>query len=409
MLWPILTVLALIGLGSVYWAGRVRLRRTERLSRLELLRLEERRQRDLVDARAEQQALLNSMTEGVLLLDAEGRVQMANRSFNALFSVARDPRSLTLLEVLRQHELCELVESLGPDQPAASRELRLPGPERVVLVNAAAILNPGGHRHGTILVFHDLTNLKKLERTREEFVANVSHELRTPLSMIKGYAETLLDGARDDPEVTGKFLQRIERNAERLRLLIDDLLTISALESGRLQLNFQAVELRALAQKVTADLRSRADAKGVRLGCEIPDMFVRADPDRLEQVLCNLMDNAIKYGRPGGSAVVGASRVDPGFVQVSVQDDGPGIPSEALDRIFERFYRVDKGRSREQGGTGLGLSIVKHIVQTHGGKVWATSELGKGSTIFFTLPVSEPQESPHPKSDAAPIVDHSTV
>ena len=257
---------------------------------------------------------------------------------------------------------------------------------RWLRVNAAVISNSAGAREGTILVFHDLTRLKQLERTREDFVANVSHELRTPLSLIKGYVETLLDGARDNPEVAERFLKIIERNAERLDLLIQDLLTISALESGRMELNLQPVALRALAEKVFADLQAKAKNKDVSLINDLPELTANADVNRLEQVLANLVDNAIKYGRAQGSVKVSGQKVADGKVEIFVQDDGPGIPPESLDRVFERFYRVDKARSRDQGGTGLGLSIVKHIVHSHGGEVWAKSEPGKGATFFFTLP-----------------------
>ena len=225
-----------------------------------------------------------------------------------------------------------------------------------------------------------------MERTREEFVANVSHELRTPLSLIKGYVETLLDGARSNPEVAERFLKIIERNAQRLYLLIQDLLTISALESGRIKLSLQPVELHPLVEKVFFDLKPPADNKNVALVNALPHWTATADANRLEQVLANLVDNAIKYGRAQGTVAVGGRKTEDGKIEIFVQDDGPGIPTEALDRVFERFYRVDKARSREQGGTGLGLSIVKHIVHNHGGKVWVKSELGKGATFFFTLP-----------------------
>jgi len=287
-------------------------------------------------------------------------------------------------------ELAELVERVEGEGQMFDYELKLPDlSERWLQVNAAAISNSAGEREGTILVFHDLTRLKQLERTRAEFVANVSHELRTPLSLIKGYVETLLDGARKNPEVAERFLKIIERNAQRLDLLIQDLLTISALEAGRVKLNLQAVELRPLVEKVLGDLKPPADNKSITLVNQLPDLNTTADLSRLEQVFANLVDNAIKYGRTQGTVTVGGGKAGDGKIEIFVQDDGPGIPPESLDRVFERFYRVDKARSREQGGTGLGLSIVKHIVQSHGGKVWVKSELGKGATFFFTLPQGE--------------------
>jgi two-component system phosphate regulon sensor histidine kinase PhoR len=255
-----------------------------------------------------------------------------------------------------------------------------------LLVNAAALTTEAGEHHGAVLVFHDLTRMKKLEIARKDFVANVSHELRTPLSMIKGYVETLLDGAKDDPAVSLKFLRTIERNSDRLKLLIEDLLTISELEAGRIELQIQTVSLQTLAGKVLEDLQRRAAARQITLSSRVPDLRVEGDPGRLDQVLGNLVDNAIKYGRPGGHVIVDARPSENGLIEISVADDGPGIPPDSIERIFERFYRVDKARSREQGGTGLGLSIVKHIVQSHGGTVWAKSELGHGTTFYFTVP-----------------------
>jgi two-component system, OmpR family, phosphate regulon sensor histidine kinase PhoR len=325
--------------------------------------------------------------EGPLLLDESGRVQLANRAFKKLFGATNDVVGKTLLEVLRLNELSELIGELGPERRWQEREMRFPGVSELWLhVSAAAILDVDGQREGTILVFHDLTRLKQLERTREEFVANVSHELRTPLSHIKGYVETLLGGAKDDPQVSVRFLQTIERNAERLKLLIEDLLTISELESGRVTLNLQSINLHSAVEKVLDDFKTRAEVKSGKLRNDVPQLTVQADAGRLDQVLANLVDNAIKYGRQSGQVVIGAG-TNNGFVEVYVQDDGPGLAAESLERVFERFYRVDKARSREQGGTGLGLSIVKHIVQNHGGKVWAKSEPNRGAVFFFTLPV----------------------
>jgi two-component system phosphate regulon sensor histidine kinase PhoR len=330
------------------------------------------------------------MLEGLLLLDRNRRIYLANRTFKNLFGLKTELRGKTIMEALRVHELAALVERVESDGQVFDYELKLPElSERWLQVNAAAIFNSAGEREGTILVFHDLTRLKQLERTREEFVANVSHELRTPLSLIKGYVETLLDGARNNPEVADRFLKIIERNTQRLDLLIQDLLTISALESGQVKLNLQPVALRPLVEKVLADLKKPAGVREVNLVNELPDLTMTGDASRLEQVFANLVDNAIKYGRTQGTVTVGGRKADANKIEVFVRDDGPGIPPESLDRIFERFYRVDKARSREQGGTGLGLSIVKHIVQNHGGEVWAKSELGKGTTFFFTLPAAQ--------------------
>ena len=387
MLWPLLTVIALAALLLVHFRWRAKFKALQVAARRDIEQLKQTQRQEAAQAQNRQETLFDSMAEGLLLLDTDGRIQVANRAFQHLFGVGGHLRSRTIMEALRLHELADLVDSLNQQRHIIEHELRLSRPnERWLQVNGAALFNGDGRRQGTVLVFHDLTRLKQLERTRQEFVANVSHELRTPLSLIKGYVETLLDGARENPEVAAKFLHTIDRNAERLKLLIEDLLTISELESGRVQLNLQSVALHSLAEKVLGDYKARASTKSVLLLNETPDLRVRVDADRLEQVLGNLIDNAIKYGRNEGSIVVKASALDKGLVEIAVQDDGPGIPPESLERVFERFYRVDKARSREQGGTGLGLSIVKHIVQSHGGKVWASSEPGHGASFFFTVP-----------------------
>ncbi|MDD5141566.1 MAG: ATP-binding protein [Verrucomicrobiales bacterium] len=375
---------ALVGL-HFWWRAKFRAQQEQRMAEIEASR--QRQQQTSVDAQAQQKILFDSMLEGLLLLDRSKKIHLANRAFKNLFGIKTELRGKTIMEALRLHELAELVGRVETEGQVFDYELKLPELSgRWLRVNAAVISNSAGEREGTILVFHDLTRLKQLERTREDFVANVSHELRTPLSLIKGYVETLLDGARNDPEVAERFLKIIERNAGRLDLLIQDLLTISALESGRMQLNLQPAELKPLVEKVFADLHSKAENKNVRLVNDLPELTASADASRLDQVLANLVDNAIKYGRAQGVVRVGGKKLDDGKLEIFVQDDGPGIPPESLDRVFERFYRVDKARSRDQGGTGLGLSIVKHIIHSHGGEVWAKSELGKGATFFFTLP-----------------------
>jgi two-component system phosphate regulon sensor histidine kinase PhoR len=273
-----------------------------------------------------------------------------------------------------------------------NHEMRLDGlaETRYLQVNALALRAADETRDGAILVFHDLTRLRQLEAVRQEFVANVSHELRTPLSLIKSAAETLIDGGKNDPAVTARFLEIIEKHANRLTLLIDDLLLLARLDSGRVELHLQTVPLRAAAQDALDDAALIARARGVSLVNRVPaDVAADADPDRLRQVLANLIDNAIKYGRADGSVTLGGRTAEGGArVEITVRDDGPGIPAEAKSRIFERFYRVDKARSREQGGTGLGLAIVKNVVTAHGGEVRVESAPGKGTEFFITLPAA---------------------
>jgi two-component system, OmpR family, phosphate regulon sensor histidine kinase PhoR len=389
-MWPTLAILAIASAIVIHLAWRRKFSRQQQQIHAETEDSRRRQQQTTIDAQAQQQVLFNSMLEGLLLLDRNRKIYLANRAFKNLFGLKIELRGKTVMEALRFHELDELVKRVEADQQVFNYELKLPElNERWLQVNAAVISNSAGEREGTILVFHDLTRLKQLERTREEFVANVSHELRTPLSLIKGYVETLLDGARNDPAIAERFLKIIERNTQRLDLLIQDLLTISALESERIKLNLQPMELRPLVEKIFTDLKPPAENKNVELVSQLPELTAAADVNRLEQVLANLVDNAIKYGRAQGKVVVGGKKLDDGKLEIFVQDDGPGIPVESLDRVFERFYRVDKARSRDQGGTGLGLSIVKHIVQAHGGEVWVKSELGKGATFFFTLPATE--------------------
>ena len=336
------------------------------------------------------ETLLDSMVDGLIVLDPRGRIALSNRAAEALFGFSRQMIGGTLLEAVRHHEVAALAVRLGAEAAILDHELRLEGLQpRVLQVNAIALRDADGASAGAMLVFHDLTRLRELEGARQEFVANVSHELRTPLSLIKSAAETLLDGAKSDPAALDRLLQIIDRHADRLTLLIDDLLLLAQLDSGRLVLHPRPAPLRAAVQEVFGDLAPRAQVREVRLENTIPDgLLAQADPDRLRQVLSNLVDNGIKYGRPGGSLTVSAGAKAGGWVEVCVRDDGPGIPPEALARVFERFYRVDKARSREQGGTGLGLAIVKHAVQAHGGEVRVESEPGQGSAFYFTLPAA---------------------
>lgn len=390
-MWTALAILSFTAAGFIYWRDKARIEKLENdlaSERATSSKNREQQQQTLAQEHAQQQALFNSMIEGVLILDRDGKVRLVNQAIERLFTLVDDIRGRTIMEAFRMHPLQELVNRASIEGQMIGGELELPGIEnRCLHVNAVSLLDRDGRHAGMLLVFHDLTRVRQLENTRREFVANVSHELRTPLSMIKGYVETLIDGAKDDPAVALKFLQTIEKHADRLTYLIEDLLTISKLESGQIVMNLQRVELGPVVARVLEDLQSRAEEKGITLQNLLPeDIEVKADGDRLEQVLFNLVDNAIKYGKNNGEVTVSCQIVDDKQVQLSVRDDGPGIPEEAKERVFERFYRIDRARSREAGGTGLGLSIVKHIVQSHGGEVWVESELGQGSTFCFTLP-----------------------
>ena len=389
-IWPYLTLLATAGGAAIYFYWRRRSARDrDQIIRQErnIAASEEEHRRDRAHLRDQQQALFNSMLEGVLILNKDGRIQSVNRSLEGLFGLTVDIRGQTLMEAFRLHELSDMVNLLVAEGSVRAFELNLPTLQRRCLeINGALVFDQKGERQGMILVFHDLTRLKELENTRQEFVANVSHELRTPLSLIKGFVETLLDGAADDPLVAKRFLHTIERHTDRLTYLIEDLLTISRLESGQIAMNLQPAELGRVVKAVLDDLRARAAEKEMMITDQTPEgITAQADVDRLQQVLFNLVENAIKYGRRGGQVAIGARYSPEQKVEIWVSDDGPGIPPEAKERIFERFYRVDKARSREAGGTGLGLSIVKHIVQAHGGEVSVDSTVGQGATFSFTL------------------------
>ncbi|MDX1953758.1 MAG: ATP-binding protein, partial [Verrucomicrobiota bacterium] len=360
--------------------------------------LQEEHENVVAQTVAQQEALFNSMLEGFLLLDAEGRVKTMNQSLQRLFTVHGDIRGKTIMEAFRLHGLQDLAERVSREGQVRGFELELPGfRSRYFEVSAVALFDLHDEPNGMLFTFHDLTRLKELENTRKEFVANVSHELRTPLTLIKGFVETLIDGAKDDPAVATRFLQTIQKHTDRLTFLIEDLLTISRLESGQITLNQQKLLLRPLVERVMDDLQSRAAEKDILLENRVNDeASANVDADRLQQVLFNLVDNSIKYGRLEGTVIVGAEPMADGFIKMWVKDDGPGIPPDATERVFERFYRVDRARSREQGGTGLGLSIVKHIVQSHGGEVWVESRLGEGATFYFTLPVEKIERFPLP-------------
>jgi two-component system phosphate regulon sensor histidine kinase PhoR len=388
-MWPAYVFLGLLGgLMIQVWWQNWRNQQQRAKSQQEYTAALLKQQREATNqAQAQQQALFNSMAEGVLLLDEQERIALVNQSLRKFFRLPAELRGATL-EVFRWPELQRLLDRLKHEKTITAAEVPLGGERQWHLqLNAAVVFDPAARGQGYLFVFHDLTRQKELENLRQEFVANVSHELRTPLSLIKGFTETLLSGAKDDPEVAGRFLQKIDHHADRLLFLIEDLLTISRLESGQATLNCQGVLLGNIVTRVFEDVQTRAREQQISLRNTVPETaMIWADADRLQQVLFNLVENAIKYGRRDGFVMVGYRDTTNGKVEVFVQDDGSGIPADSKQRIFERFYRVDRARSRETGGTGLGLAIVKHIVQAHGGQVWVKSELNEGSTFSFTVP-----------------------
>jgi two-component system phosphate regulon sensor histidine kinase PhoR len=317
-----------------------------------------------------------------------------NEPARALFGVeAGRGERRPLLEVIRNTDLRALLgetRSAG-EHVVSRRELRLPGAvERIVQVNAVP-LALSVDEVGVVMVLHDVTELRRLESVRTEFVANVSHELRTPLTAIHGYLETLLGGGLEEPAEARRFLEIVFRHTERLGRLLEDLTDLSNIELGRVRLQIENVAVEEVTESVLAIMRPRAEARRVALATAFPPDLpdVAADRDRLAQILINLVDNAVKYTEAGGNVTVTGRRVDEATVEVLVRDTGVGIPRADLPRITERFYRVDKARSRELGGTGLGLAIVKHLVIAHGGELVIESTPGNGTTVRFTLPARE--------------------
>ncbi len=328
---------------------------------------------------AESAALVESMIEGVVAADARGRIVTANPAARRLLGYGAAGPLPDLPELFRVKAAREAVDMVLQGRPVQDRQLEMDG--RVFLVNARPL--PTG---GAVLVLHDLTEVRRLEAVRRDFVANVSHELKTPLTSISGYAETLL-GESADGETAQRFLATILNNARRMQRLVDDLLDLSRIEAGRWQPDRSETDVAAVAAESWAALAGRVDARRVDFVLDIGPgaETVDADLDALRQVLTNLMDNSLRYTATGGRITCLSRRVD-GGVAVTVRDDGAGITREHLPRIFERFYRADASRSREEGGTGLGLAIVKHLVEAHGGRVSAESELGRGTTVTCFFP-----------------------
>ncbi len=339
---------------------------------------------------ARREAILASMVEGVLAVDNQLRVIFCNESFARAVGARADiPEHLPVLELVRDPAFLDMLSRVLVTHESVKQRIQLAAAEGRAFEVQAAPLSMGTRR-GAIAILHDITDLERLERVRKDFVANVSHELRTPLTAIRGYAETLLDGALEDKENNRKFLEIIRSHSIRLNNIASDLLVLSELESGKPPAAPEPVPVQAALDSAIRTVESEAAVRGVHLRAGgLDSARVMGHRIRLEQAFVNLLDNAVKFNRPGGEVRIETRSTGAGKVQVIVSDTGIGIPSEDLPRIFERFYRVDKARSREVGGTGLGLSIVKHVIERMGGAIVVDSQLGKGSTFTVTLPVAQ--------------------
>ena len=337
------------------------------------------------------EATLGNLREAVLIVDEANYIHLANRALREIFPGARDLVNLRLELIVRSASFLEYVRETRAGQPLPRQEFEIVDRQKTSWIEAsgAPIPSPDGKSQWALFVIHDITNQRNLERVRRDFVANASHELRTPLSIIKGYIETLVDGHLTmSVEDRDRFLHTIQRHSDRLKAIIDDLLVLSRLESATPGIEFSPVDLPGFFQNLADDYRQRPNAGAHEFAVKAPAALgqISADQEKLTQVFTNLLDNALKYTPKGTRLELGGSVINENEVECYLADNGPGIPSADLPQIFERFYRVEKGRSRETGGTGLGLSIVKHIVQMHGGRVWAESKEGQGLTIRLRLP-----------------------
>ncbi len=346
-------------------------------------------------------ALLSSMVEGVMGVDTDQRIILLNRAGADLLGIQRaHVKGKHILRVIKNEELQRFVRhTLAHDDPVeGDLALRHGRSERFLQMHGTVLRGPNGQKHGALVVMNDVTRLKRLENVRRDFVANVSHELKTPITLIKGFVETLRDGKRHDPQDITRFLGIVAKHAERLNTIIEDLLSLARIEQDaeRGELRVKASRVREVLRAAVKNCQAKAAARRIRIRMACPTtLTVDANPSLVEQAVTNLIDNAIKYSDDGGVVAIRAARTATEW-SVSVSDRGAGIPPEHLPRLFERFYRVDKARSRALGGTGLGLAIVKHIAMAHGGTVSVDSIVGKGSTFTIHLPRARPPApAPH--------------
>ena len=331
--------------------------------------------------RARLATVLEQMTDGVLIADSQGIIQFANPAAGKLFQTS-GPIHRSIAEVVRNHQLVEAWRRCQQTRQMQSESVELPTRHQYLQL----VVIPDQHSSGSLLLVQDLTRLRRLETVRRDFISNLSHELRTPLASLKALTETLQDGALDDPPAARRFIGQIQVEADALTQMVTELLELSRIESGRLSLDLKPVAPCELLDSACERMQLQAERAGLNLHVECAEDLpkVKIDSQRLEQVLVNLIHNAVKFTRAGGEVILSAESID-GFVRFAVRDTGIGIPEEDVPRIFERFYRVDK--SRAGSGTGLGLSIAKHIVEAHGGRIWAESVEGRGSTFYFTIPI----------------------
>jgi two-component system, OmpR family, phosphate regulon sensor histidine kinase PhoR len=350
--------------------------------------------RTLTEERNLSSAILGSMVEGVLVVNGSERVMFANQSFAEILDLKVPPQAGSgLVEVVRQTELIEAARKVLRGEPRVESEI-VTGTLRQHFFAATVASVRAAETNGAVIVLHDITDLRKLERVRRDFVANVSHEFRTPLTAIQGFAETLLAGAMNDPQNRERFLDIIVEHSRRLARLTEDLLMLSKMDADRLELEMRRIPVGPFVESCIETSMPRALEKDLKLLVNLADRVpdIAGDRRRLTEVLQNLLDNAIQYTPAGGQIMVSAGPRS-GEVVFTVSDTGIGIPQADQPRIFERFYRVDVARSREVGGTGLGLSIAKHLVETHGGRIWVESEVGRGSQFHFSLPLFDSERS----------------
>ncbi|MHB8837137.1 MAG: ATP-binding protein [Candidatus Methylomirabilia bacterium] len=378
---------------------------TEEMNRM-AAQLDERI-RGEVRQRQELEAVLSSMVEGVLAFDREANLISLNEAAAQLLGVRpAQVRGRTIQEAVRNPELQEFVALTLSQAVTQEREISFfdDAGERFIQAHGTGLTDATGNRIGALVVLNDVTSIRRLERMRRDFVANASHEIRTPVTSLKGFIETLQDGAIDDPETARRFLAIMKKNADRLHAIIEDLLNLSRIEreTERGEVPLEEAPLRGIVEEALEATDGTLQSNNIRVELDCPpDLRVRAKTSLLVQAIVNLVDNAAKYSEAGSTVVVSCRETERG-VAVAVRDSGPGIPREHLPRLFERFYRVDKGRSRSLGGTGLGLAIVKHIVQAHRGEITVESELGKGSTFTILLPKASPLAD-SPSGASAPL------